>query len=80
LERLDRLTLEESRTTISQTLGVIYGLVNNNQVVMEGAHRFFVIVMRVVLNTSARWQGVDIRHSTDPRCARSTPADEFLFF
>ncbi|KAI9459821.1 hypothetical protein F5148DRAFT_275263 [Russula earlei] len=35
LQRLDRLTLEESRTTVAQTLEVIYGLVNNMEVVME---------------------------------------------
>ena len=38
LQRLDRLTLEESKMTVAQTLDVVYGLVNNIQVVMEGAH------------------------------------------
>ena len=38
LQRLDRLTLEESKTTVAQTLDVVYGLVNNMRVVMEGAH------------------------------------------
>ena len=42
LQRLDRLTLEESKTTVAQTLDVVYGLVNNMQVVMEGAHGQFV--------------------------------------
>jgi hypothetical protein len=42
LQRLDRLTLEESRATVAQTLDVVYGLVNNIQVVMEGAHGQFV--------------------------------------
>jgi hypothetical protein len=42
LLRLDRLTAEESRTTASQTFDVVYGLVNNMQVVMEGAHSEFV--------------------------------------
>ena len=41
LLRLDRLTLEESKTTVAQTLDVVYGLVNNMQVVMEGAHGQF---------------------------------------
>ena len=36
LQRLDRLTLEESRTTVAETLDVVYGLVNDMQVVMEG--------------------------------------------
>jgi hypothetical protein len=44
LLRLDRLTIEESRTTVAQTLDVVYGLVNNMQVVMEGAHGQFVSV------------------------------------
>ena len=38
LLRLDRLTLEESKMTVAQNLDVVYGLVNNMQVVMEGAH------------------------------------------
>jgi hypothetical protein len=44
LQRLDRLTLEESRTTVLQTLDVVYGLVNNMQVVMEGANNQFIWV------------------------------------
>ena len=37
LQRLDRLTQEEARMTVAQTLGVVYGLVGNMKVVMEGA-------------------------------------------
>ena len=36
LMRLDRLTEEESRMTVAQTLGVVHGLVGNVRVVMEG--------------------------------------------
>jgi hypothetical protein len=42
LLRLDRLTLEESKTTAAQALDVVYGLVNNMQVVMEGARGQFI--------------------------------------
>ena len=42
LLRIDRLTLEESQTTVTQTLEVVYSLVNNMQVVMEGARGDFV--------------------------------------
>jgi hypothetical protein len=42
LDRLDRLTLEESKITAAQTLDVVYRLVNKMQVVMEGAHRQYV--------------------------------------
>ena len=36
LQRLDRLTHDETRTTAAQTLEVVYGLVQNIRVVMEG--------------------------------------------
>ena len=36
LQRLDRLTLDEARTTALQTLEVIYGLVRNHRIVMDG--------------------------------------------
>jgi hypothetical protein len=36
LQRLDRLTLDEARMTVAQTLQVIHGLVNNMKVVMDG--------------------------------------------
>ena len=39
LQRLDRLTVEESRATVVQTLDVVYGLVNNMEAVMEGRYR-----------------------------------------
>ena len=37
LQRLDRLTQDEARVTVAQTLGVVHGLVGNMKVVMEGA-------------------------------------------
>jgi hypothetical protein len=36
LERLDRLTIDEVRTTAAQTLEVVYGLVQNMRAVMNG--------------------------------------------
>lgn len=42
LDRLDRLTMEESRTTAAQTLDVVHGLVNNMEVVMQGGRFSFV--------------------------------------
>ena len=35
LQRLDRLTQDEARTTAAQTLRVIYGLVQNMRVVID---------------------------------------------
>ena len=36
LRRLDRLTQEEARVTVAQTLEVVYGLMNTVKVVMDG--------------------------------------------
>jgi hypothetical protein len=36
LQRLDRLTQDEARITVAQTLGVVHSLVGNVRVVMEG--------------------------------------------
>jgi hypothetical protein len=36
LQRLDRLTLDEARTTAAQTIEVVYGLVQNMRVVVNG--------------------------------------------
>jgi hypothetical protein len=36
LQRLDRLTQDEARTTAAQTLEVVYGLVQNMRVVTDG--------------------------------------------
>jgi hypothetical protein len=36
LQRLDRLTPDEARTTADQTLEVVYGLIKNMKVVIDG--------------------------------------------
>ena len=38
LKRLDRLTQEEGRVTVTQTLEVVHGLVNNVKIVMSGMY------------------------------------------
>ena len=43
LQRLDRLTIEESRMTATQTMEVVYGLFNNMKVVMNGRETFSLI-------------------------------------
>ena len=59
LQRLDRLTQEEARTTAAQTLEVVYGLMKNMKVVMEGTNDLLALV--VVLNVVCllRWNSVD---------------------
>jgi len=41
-DRLDRLTLEESKMTVAQTYDIVCRLVNKMQVVMEGTHLKYV--------------------------------------
>ena len=48
LQRLDRLTLDEARTTAAQTLQVVYGLVQNMREVIDGEYiylGFFELVV-----------------------------------
>ena len=40
LHRLDRLTQEEGRITVAQTLEVVHGLVTNVKIVMNGTQVF----------------------------------------
>ncbi len=41
LQRLDRLTQDEARMTVAQTLGVVHGLMGNVKVVMEGVQLLY---------------------------------------
>ena len=43
LQRLGRLTREEARATATQTLELVYGLVKNIRVVMDGARELLAI-------------------------------------
>jgi hypothetical protein len=52
LQRLDRLTMEESRMTATQTMEVVYGLFNNMKVVMDGAETLLDIPFSVYLSLS----------------------------
>ena len=40
LQRLDRLTLDEAQATALQTLEVIYSLVRNHRIVMDGEQTY----------------------------------------
>ena len=51
LQRLDRLTQDEARITVAQTLGVVHSLVGNVKTVLEGA-RTCMICSQIILNTS----------------------------
>jgi hypothetical protein len=46
VQRLDRLSQDEARMTVAQTLSVVHGLVGNVKVIMEGAqclHDYFQV-------------------------------------
>jgi hypothetical protein len=59
LERLDRLTQDEARMTVAQTLRVVHGLMGNMKVVMEGAQLLCdCLQIFICLSTSSRWKGV----------------------
>ena len=49
LQRLDRLTMEESRMTSTQTMEVVYGLFNNMKAVMDGTGMLLDISFTVCL-------------------------------
>jgi hypothetical protein len=55
LQRLDRLTQEEAKTTAIQTLEVVYGLVKNIEVVMDGARS--LLFLYAVLNVGLKAEG-----------------------
>ncbi|KAH9046054.1 hypothetical protein EDB84DRAFT_738855 [Lactarius hengduanensis] len=68
LQRLDRLTQEEGRMTVAQTLEVVHGLMNNVKVVMNGTQsllgRFLTRLVRYCVGI--RRESVDGRH---PECS-----------
>ena len=45
LQRLDRLTQEEGRMTVTQTLEVVHGLMNNVKIVMNGKERLLYLLL-----------------------------------
>ena len=58
LQRLDRLTQEEARISVTQTLGVVHSLVGNVKTVLAGARSCMICSQISFLTLSVRWQGV----------------------
>jgi hypothetical protein len=67
LQRLDRLTLDEARTTAAQTLEVIYGLIQNMRVVIDGEQTHLAYFLPTAEFFPRRWQSVDRSRSGCPR-------------
>ena len=59
LQRLDRLTQEEGRMTMAQTLEVVHGLMNNVKVVMNGTQKTSQLVAVAQLSCLGRWKGIN---------------------
>ena len=60
LERLDRLTREEAQTTATQTLELVYGLMKNIKIVLNGAHGFqLVLRAALIVVFSSRGERLD---------------------
>ena len=47
LERLDRLTQDEARTTAVQTLAVVHGLIENMREFMDGEQCTRIVIRRI---------------------------------
>ena len=67
LERLDRLNHEEARTVAAQTLEIVYGLVKNMKLVMDGAWRVPAYDPLYPECLSHRRKNINRRYSTRPR-------------
>jgi hypothetical protein len=59
LQRLDRLTADEARTTSAQTLEVVYGLVQNVKVVIDGEQTHLACLLLAVHIFPYRWESID---------------------
>ena len=59
LRRLDRLTQDEARSTVTQTLEVVYGLVQNMKVVLDGEQIYKACRLLGVKDFPSRWQNID---------------------
>jgi len=59
LQRLDRLTLDEARTTAVQTLEVVYGLIQNMREVIDGEQIHLACFFSTAEFFFRRWQSVD---------------------
>jgi hypothetical protein len=67
LQRLDRLSEDEARTTAAQTLEVVYRLVQNMKVFMDGEQIQLICHGQLLITTPARRQGID---GHCPGCSR----------
>ena len=58
VQRLDRLTQDEARQTVAEILKVVYGLVENMKVVMDGEQIDSLVVRWSLRIYPCRWRGI----------------------
>ncbi|KAH9063612.1 hypothetical protein EDB87DRAFT_132759 [Lactarius vividus] len=58
LRRLDRLTQEEARMTVAQTLAVVHGLLDNMKVVMDGGEASTGAIRRILVTMQEVTDGI----------------------
>jgi hypothetical protein len=80
LQRLNRLTLEESKAAVAQTLDIVYRLVKSMEVVMEGTYRLFVRLHARYEHGCGRWQGIARRYPGGPWCVQLTCVNKHQTF
>ena len=72
VQRLDRLTLDEARITAAQTLEVVYSLIQNMRVVMDGEKFSKLVASPMLRIVSSRWQGIGRPSKGCPRYVLQT--------
>jgi hypothetical protein len=58
--------------TVAQMLDVVYGLVNNMKVMMEGVHCLFIWCLHGMMHKSGRWEGINRQYERVPWCIELT--------
>ena len=59
LQRLDRLTVDEARTAAAQTLEVVYGLVQNMKLVIDGEQTHLACLLLASDIFPCRWESIN---------------------
>src|SRR5712675_1363361 len=72
LQRLDRLTQEEARMTVAQTLEVVHGVFDNMKVVMAGTQTLLVAIKRLTVRIDGKASTEGIRQALGMFSLRET--------
>jgi len=59
LDRLDRLTQDEARTTAAHMLAIVHGLVQNMRQYMDGEKSTRLVIWRLLNTPFSRRQSID---------------------